>query len=95
MEVEKLTSTLKRLTALPQETEWVEFKHNFHSPEEIGERVSALANSAALLNEPFGYMVFGVEDETHQVVGTTLERTGGILLISRHGVKFMSFHVKN
>lgn len=73
MDEAKLTSTLQKLTALPKETEWVEFKHNFHSPEEIGERISAIANSAALLNEPFGYIVFGVEDETHQVIGTTFK----------------------
>lgn len=73
MDESKLTSILYRLTALPKETEWVEFKHNFHSPEEIGERISALANSSALLNEPFGYMVFGVEDETHQIIGTTFK----------------------
>lgn len=73
MEVSKLTSILQKLVALSKETEWVEFKHNFHSPEEIGERISALANSAALLNEPFGYIVFGVEDETHQVIGTSFK----------------------
>lgn len=73
MDESKLTSILLRLVDLPKETEWVEFKHNFHSPEEIGERISALSNSAALLNEPFGYIVFGVEDETHQIIGTTFK----------------------
>ncbi len=73
MDKAKLLSTLQKLIALPKETEWAEFKHNFHSPEEIGERISALANSSALLKEPFGYIVFGVEDETHQVVGTTFK----------------------
>ncbi len=73
MEATKLISTLQLLISLPKETEWVEFKHNFHSPEEIGERISALANSAALLNETFGYLVFGVEDVTHQVIGTTFK----------------------
>ncbi len=66
-----LTTIISRLIALPHETEWVEFKHNFHSPEEIGERISALSNSAALVGEPFGYLVFGIENETHNVVGTT------------------------
>lgn len=53
------------------ESEWVEFKLNFHSPEEIGERISALANSACIRNQPYGYLVFGVEDSSHQIVGTT------------------------
>lgn len=57
----------------PTEQEWLEFKHNFHSPEEIGERISALANGACLVGKKFGYLVFGVEDATHKVVGTTFQ----------------------
>ena len=53
------------------EQEWLEFKHNFHSPEEIGKRISALANSACLAGKKFGYLVFGVEDGTHNIVGTS------------------------
>lgn len=68
-----LTDTLSRLIALPHETEWVEFKQNFHSPEEIGERISALSNSANLVGEPYGYIVFGIENELHEVVGTTFK----------------------
>lgn len=64
---------LHKLTALPAETEWVEFKHNFHSAEEIGERISAISNSAALLDNPFGYLVFGVKDGTHEIIGTTFK----------------------
>lgn len=64
---------LYKLISLPTETEWVEFKHNFHSAEEIGERISAISNSAALLNKPFGYLVFGVKDETHEIIGTTFK----------------------
>ena len=60
------------LTAKPKETEWLEFKHNFHSKEEIGERISALSNSAYLSNMPFGYIVFGIDDESHNVIGTDL-----------------------
>lgn len=60
------------LTARPKETEWLEFKHNFHSKEEIGIRISALSNSAYLRNVPYGYIVFGIDDESHNVVGTNL-----------------------
>ncbi|MBR5086625.1 MAG: putative DNA binding domain-containing protein [Muribaculaceae bacterium] len=55
-----------------RETEWIEFKENFHSKEEIGERLSALSNSAFLCNMPYGYMVFGVNDKSLSVVGTDL-----------------------
>lgn len=53
-----LKKLLEDLVQQPHESEWVEFKHNFHSPEEIGERLSALSNSACILNKEFGYLVF-------------------------------------
>ena len=59
------------LCRLPHETEWVEFKHN--NPMEIGDYLSALSNSACLHEKPKGYLVFGVEDGTHRVVGTTFK----------------------
>lgn len=65
-----LTKELDAIISLSKETEWVEFKRNFHSPEEIGEQISALANSACLYNKPYGYLVFGIEDGTHTVIGT-------------------------
>lgn len=72
---------LERLVSEPTETEWLEFKHNFHSKEEIGERLSALSNNAALAGRPYGYLVFGVEDGNHNIIGTTFrannEKVGG------------------
>ncbi len=55
----------------PTEQEWLEFKHNFHNSEEIGQRISALANGACLAGKKFGYLVFGIEDTTHKIIGTT------------------------
>lgn len=69
----EMTSLINRLVAQPKESEWLEFKHNFHSKEEIGERISALSNSAALLNLPYSYLVFGVEDGSHNIVGTSFK----------------------
>ena len=59
------------LVQQPTEQEWLEFKHNFHSADEIGQRISALANGACLVGKKFGYLVFGVEDGTHKAVGTS------------------------
>lgn len=73
MEQEKLNKLLEDLTNHTSECEWIEFKHNFHSPEEIGERISALANGACLHNQPYGYLVFGVEDVTHKIIGTSFK----------------------
>lgn len=62
-----------RLRALPTETEWLEFKANRHEPHQIGDNISALANSSCLLNEPRGYILFGIDDATHEVVGTSFD----------------------
>lgn len=67
----RLFALIQELAALPQEAEWVEFKENNADPEEIGEYLSALSNSAALLGKPQGYLVWGVRDVTHELVGTT------------------------
>jgi ATP-dependent DNA helicase RecG len=66
----ELVTLLHRLVDLPQETEWAEFKHNDGHPEEIGEYISALSNSAALHQQERAYLVWGVENSTHQVLGT-------------------------
>jgi predicted HTH transcriptional regulator len=70
MQAEQLTSLVEELRKYPSENEWIEFKHNFHSSEEIGERISALSNAACIHKHPFGYLVFGIENDTHAVAGT-------------------------
>ena len=66
-----LTSLVHNLRDLPSETEWVEFKINQATdPHEIGEYISALANGAALNGEGAAYMLWGISNDTHQVVGT-------------------------
>lgn len=71
MNEQQLKELLTELVKQPAESEWVEFKLNFHSAEEIGERISALSNGACIHNQSFGYLVFGVEDKTHLIKGTT------------------------
>ncbi len=70
-EVSRLKTLVERLTALPCETEWVEFKHNDFDQEDIGQYLSALSNSAALHRKEAGFLVWGIEDCTHQIIGTT------------------------
>jgi len=72
MTLAQLKALLQELRHLPKETPWVEFKLNA-DVQRIGEYISALANSAALLNKQNAYMVFGLDDETHQIVGTTFK----------------------
>lgn len=63
---------VKELCKLPQETGWVEFKHNNDDPKMIGEDISALANTATLKDRDFAYMVWGVDDTSHNILGTTV-----------------------
>jgi ATP-dependent DNA helicase RecG len=78
---EHLADLVRELCRLPGETEWVELKRDNADPREIGEYVSALANSAALADKPSAYLVWGVDDTTHDLVGTTFSprdaRVGG------------------
>lgn len=64
---------IDRLCALPTETEWIELKRNHYEPQGLGEYLCALANAACLANQPRGYLVFGVDDATHAVVGTRFD----------------------
>ena len=75
MEYSEFKKLIDALISRPTETEWVEFKDNFHSNDEIGERIAAISNSALLKNMSFGYIVFGVDDKTHKVVGTNFYPT--------------------
>ena len=68
--MENLDILVKQLCGLSDETQWVEFKHNNYNPEMIGQDISALANSAALHERPCAYMLWGVDDATHEIVGT-------------------------
>jgi ATP-dependent DNA helicase RecG len=64
---------IDRLRALPTETEWFELKRNRFEPEQLGEYLSALANAACLAGQPRGYLVFGIDDATHEVIGTDFD----------------------
>ncbi len=70
MTEKELKIIVNELVSVPQETEWLEFKLNFHSNEEIGKRISALSNGACLSHKQYGYLIFGEEDTTHEIKGT-------------------------
>ena len=65
---EKIEKLLENLISFG-ETEIVEFKKNNFQKEEIGERISALANSANLLDKKKAYLIFGVSDDK-KIIGT-------------------------
>lgn len=65
-----LISLVRELCRLTNECEWVEFKKNNAKPEEIGKYISALSNSAVLNGKDKAYVIWGVEDDTHNILGT-------------------------
>ncbi len=71
MSPDEFLHLVKDLCSQQTESEYIEFKHNNDNPAEIGEYISALSNSAALYGKSRAYMVWGVEDNTLQVIGTT------------------------
>ena len=68
--IERDIALIDDLRALPSETSWVEFKANNTDPDMVGKRCSALANAARIDGHDVAYMLWGIEDETHEVVGT-------------------------
>lgn len=72
MDNTELIKLVDELRALPQENEWVEFKSgNAVTNERFGMYISAISNAACIHNKPLGYLVFGIDDKTHAVQGTS------------------------
>lgn len=68
--MENLDKLIIELCKFDNETPWLEFKHNNYTPEMIGKDISALANSATLYEKAYSYMIWGIDDKTHEIVGT-------------------------
>ena len=78
------------LLALPAENGWVEFKHNNADPTMIGQRISALANSARMADQHFGYILWGIRDADREVIGTSFEPSA-----SKVGNEPLEFYIAN
>lgn len=68
--MENLELLVKELCKHTEELTWLEFKRDNYTPDMIGEDISALANAAALDERNFAYFIWGVDDSTHEIVGT-------------------------
>ena len=62
---------INALRTLPGETSWLEFKANNFKPDMVGEDICALANSAVLEERSCSYMIWGIDDVTHAIIGTS------------------------
>ena len=71
MDERELNILLSELRTFPTETEWIEFKTN--NDWELGKYISALSNSACIHDKPYAYLVFGIENKTHRIIGTTFD----------------------
>ena len=75
------------------ENEIVEFKEakNDFDSSKLGKYFSAISNEANLKQKEYGWLIFGVEDKKHQIVGTQLvgKRQNKFLLL-----KFMNLNRK-
>jgi len=71
--IEYLQSLVKELSKFPDETEWIEFKCNNSNPERIAQYISGLSNAATLYEKPKAYLLWGIEDKSHRVIGTNFE----------------------
>lgn len=55
---------------MDKEIETIEFKKNNSNPEKIGEHISAISNAARIKGERRGFLVWGIDNDTHEIVGT-------------------------
>ncbi len=70
---EKLNLFIKHITTTTNITEdqCLEFKTNDIGTDNIGKYISGLANAAALRRKSHAYLVFGIKDESKEILGTT------------------------
>lgn len=61
------------LIGYPAETEWIEFKEGNSEPDRIGKDISALANAAAYHGRDYAYKLWGVDDASRVLVGTSFD----------------------
>lgn len=73
----ELIGLLEAFIKLPGENEVVEFKkaQNGFDTQKIGEYFSALSNEANLHQEDYAWLLFGIHDKTHAVLGSSYKPT--------------------
>lgn len=65
--MQNLERLILELINLSEEKSWLEFKKDNYKPDMIGEDISALANSATLTGRDKAYMIWGIDDKTHEI----------------------------
>jgi ATP-dependent DNA helicase RecG len=73
MDNASLIALIDRLRSQPHENAVVEFKLNWDKPEDIGQYLSALANTAILERQDRAWLIWGIDNDTHEVKGTVFD----------------------
>lgn len=56
-----------------KECRHLEFKSNYQDANTLGEYISALSNGATLDNEDYGYLFFGIDDKSLELIGSSFD----------------------
>ena len=70
MKTETLSELIYGFCRNEREDTFYDFKTSYAEPRKIGRDLSALSNAATLADQSHGYLIYGVDDRTHEIVGT-------------------------
>lgn len=71
--MKNLENLIIELLKFGNETAFIEFKHNNDDPEMIGVNISALSNSATYLDKEHAYIVWGIDSNSLEIIGTNFD----------------------
>lgn len=84
MNVERELALVEELRSHTSECNWLEFKKDNTDHEMIGKRCSALSNAARIDGRDTAFMLWGIQDGTHEIAGTNFDpeaqKVGGEVL---------------
>jgi len=85
---EDIYKIFKKLIEMPSETEWLEFKEAKEKFDynDLGKYFSALSNEANLQGKEQAWLIFGVEDKKHKIVGTLYKNSQKELDVLKHEI---------
>lgn len=66
-----IETVINDLRTFEYEAEWFEFKENWFDADQLGQYISALSNAAAFTGRSLAYFVWGINDSTHEITGTS------------------------
>jgi predicted HTH transcriptional regulator len=69
---------------------WIEFKQTYADPADIGKYISALSNAARLSDQHFAYILWGVRNDDHAVIGTSFDAAA-----AKHQQQPLEFWIAN